>query len=288
MINEETALHPTACPICQQEELGGLYEFTSSAVPGRIVVCQGCGLLFKRIPKGFTLEDVYDDAYAEVSKASDYMNGAYTRRFFAQILERTGIPGEGRRLLDVGTGTGTLLEVAAERGFDAEGVELNPTLAETARTKGFTVHTQNVEEIDFATSFDVITMLDLIEHVYCAPQLLAACYRALKPSGCLVVFTPNHRGAVVTLARMLNAVGVRGPLEEIFGGLHVAFYDDRTLANALDQTGYRVDAIWRFPYDLKRPGQPIPPVALMAVGAVEWLGWPFGRTFRMVAYARKP
>ena len=233
------------------------------------------------------LEDVYDDAYAEVSKTSEYMNGPYTRRFFARILERTGITGPGRRLLDIGTGTGTLLEVAAERGFNAEGVELNPKLAETARTKGFKVHTQNVEEIDFADKFDVITMLDLIEHVYCAPQLLAACYRALKPSGCLVVFTPNHRGAVVTLACLLNAMGIRGPLKEIFGGLHVAFYDDRTLTNALNQTGFHVDAIWRFPYDLKRPGQPISPIALMAVGAVEWLGRPLGRTFRMVAYARK-
>ena len=44
-------------------------------------------------------------------------------------------------------------------------------------------------------------MLDVIEHVTEPLKLLATARRLLKPGGRLVVYTPNHRGAIVVLAR---------------------------------------------------------------------------------------
>ena len=54
---------------------------------------------------------------------------------------------------------------------------------------------------------------------------------------------------------------------------------------ALQKQGFALHSISLFPYDPSRPGQPISPVSLAAVTAVEWLGKPFNRMFRMVVHA---
>ena len=85
-----------------------------------------------------------------------------------------------------------------------------------------------------------------------------------------------------------HAVGIRYPDGEIFGRNHVCFFDDRSLPLALRQAGLAVRLQRQFPYDPSRPGQYVSPLNLAAVTVVEWLGKPFDRVFRMVAYAQKP
>src|SRR5262249_19284230 len=108
----------------------------------------------------------------------------------------------------------------------------------------------------------------------------------LSPNGELVVFTPNHRAAVVLLARALYGLGLKFAVREIFGSNHVGFFDDRTLSAALQRAGFVTRKLDLFPYDPSRPGQYVSPVSLAAVTVVERLGQPFGRMFRMLAYAQ--
>jgi hypothetical protein len=64
------------------------------------------------------------------------------------------------------------------------------------------------------------------------------------------------------------------------------FFDDRTLPSALDKAGFTIRTMKLLPYDPTRPGQTVSPVSLAAVAAVEQLGRPFRRMFRMLAYAQ--
>src|SRR5207248_700328 len=102
-----------------------------------------------------------------------------------------------------------------------------------ARAKGLKVRQASAENLDDVETFDVITMLDIIEHLPDPLRVLQAAHRALKPGGELVVYTPNHRAAVVGLAKTLHAMGIRSPVREIFGRNHICFFDDRSLAIAL-------------------------------------------------------
>jgi 2-polyprenyl-3-methyl-5-hydroxy-6-metoxy-1,4-benzoquinol methylase len=96
------------------------------------------------------------------------------------------------RLLDVGCGSGVLLERMRGLGWEVEGVDVDASAVENARRKGLNVQLGDLEGSQFPDgSFDVVTMSHVIEHVEDPPRLVRECYRILKPSGRLIVLTPN-------------------------------------------------------------------------------------------------
>ncbi len=265
------------------------------AVPGVVVRCHACGMESKALSPGFDVAEAYGDAYGEEDTiAGPYMLGDATRRLFRRALEGVDVPkrdgAPAPRLLDIGTGLGAMLEEATKLGFQAHGVELCAPLAAKARARGLDVRTERAEALaartDEAGRYNVVTMMDVIEHVPDPVAVLKAVRSLLAPGGELVVYTPNHRGAVVLLARALHTVGIGGPVVEIFGGNHVCFFDDRTLPRALDRAGFETRVLRRAPYDPARPGQVVPLLSRIGVTAIERLGQPLGRVFRMTAYAR--
>ncbi len=102
----------------------------------------------------------------------------------------------GGLLLDVGCGDGTLALLVA-RGFDAVyGVELSVGAARRAASRGMIVA---VADLDRALlpyqdcSVDLVTCLDVIEHVLDPRHLLRQIARVLRPGGHCIVSTPNVR-----------------------------------------------------------------------------------------------
>jgi 2-polyprenyl-3-methyl-5-hydroxy-6-metoxy-1,4-benzoquinol methylase len=279
------------CPLCGGTEHQVLFDLRAVSdvlsVPGLIANCCHCSMCFKILSEPDRLSQAYGEEYAAAEMTEQYMLSEPARAFFRKVLAGIEIMSGATkpRLLDVGTGLGALLEEAQKLGYEAEGVELCEVLVRKARARGLRVHWGPAEELDSPSTFDAVTMLDIIEHVTEPLKLLATARRLMKPGGRLVVYTPNHRGAIVVLARLLNKVGIGFAVEEIFGGNHVCFFDDRSLPVALQKQGFSLHSISLFPYDPSRPGQPISPVSLAAVTAVEWLGKPFNRMFRMVVHA---
>lgn len=223
---------------------------------------------FKVVDDERCVADAYRDEYAAVDGSGDYMAGEAARGFFRRVLNEAGTRGA---LLDIGARQGTLVDEATRLGYDAMGVDRCEPLARTARARGLHVESGTVDGIPGADRFDVVTMMDVIEHVPAPRRLLAAAHRLLKPGGRLVVYTSNHRGAV----------------REIFGGNHVCFFDDRTLPRALAAESFTTDTLQLTPYDPARPGGPVSRASLAAVTLIETLGRPFGRVFRMLAFATK-
>jgi 2-polyprenyl-3-methyl-5-hydroxy-6-metoxy-1,4-benzoquinol methylase len=245
---------------------------------------------FKILANHEQLSKAYTGQYGQEDAEEGYFLGESARELFRNILGEIEMPSAAStpRLLDIGAGQGAFLEEAQKLGYEAEGVDLSEANVQKARARGLQVKYGSAEKLNYDRVFDVVTMLDIIEHVPDPLHLLAIAYHALKPQGELVVYTPNHRGAVVMLARFLQVLGISSPVYEIFGGNHVCFFDDRSLALAIKKAGFVERKTQLFPYDPRRPGQYISPVNLAAVTAVEWLGKPFNRVFRLLTYARRP
>ena len=105
-----------------------------------------------------------------------------------------------RRLLDIGCGGGLLTEALARHGAHVSGIDLAPAMIEVAR-----LHAHESQlQIDYqlcaaehfvaqATSaFDVITCMELVEHVPSPAALFAAMTRLLRPGGDLFISTINR------------------------------------------------------------------------------------------------
>lgn len=281
------------CPLCGRSAARLVSDLTTAAgpdtVPGRIMRCRACSMWFKVLAPAAGIPTEYRGESGDDDLARTYLDSDAARALFRLALSNLVVrpAGSHPRLLDLGAAQGTLLEEAQRMGFEAEGIEHSPSNVGAAAARGLRVSLGAVEDLAAEERFDVITMVDLIEHLADPVHVLRAVHRALKPGGDLVVYTPNHRAAVVVLARLLHAVGVRYPVQEIFGRNHVCFFDDRSLPLALRRSGFEVRSMHRFPYDPARPGQEISRLNLAVVTVVEWLGRPLGRVFRMLVHARK-
>ncbi len=102
-------------------------------------------------------------------------------------------------LLDIGAGSGILVESALDAGFQAEGVEPSKWLTEVANQKNLKIFTGVLPHKNISKKYDVITIIDVIEHVVDPSSLLADAVKHLKPDGILVVVTPNVKSLAAKL-----------------------------------------------------------------------------------------
>lgn len=101
-------------------------------------------------------------------------------------------PAEGR-VLDIGCGSGQLLARLASFGWQAEGAEPDSEAAALARrVYGLRIHQVGAEDLDPRLgTFDVITMIHVLEHVVDPVGVLTRVAGLLAPSGRCVIVTPN-------------------------------------------------------------------------------------------------
>jgi len=176
----------------------------------RIVRCTLCAHVYVNPrPSSAAISELYrDPGYFAGTWYLDYLgNEDNYRRTFRELFDLLaridGLPRTGR-FLDVGCAAGFLLAEARERGWQVEGVELSPTMAQHARTSlGLTVHEGRLEDVELASGrFDVVCFSDSLEHVEDPRAALAWAAELLRPRGALVVMTPNVDSL---LARILGA-----------------------------------------------------------------------------------
>src|SRR5262245_59581721 len=101
---------------------------------------------------------------------------------------------QGRSLLDVGTGSGLLLHLARERGYEVEGTDLSRHVSETLPARvGIPIHHGAIEQIAFAREYDIITMMHVLEHTTDPLSTINRAKEIVNERGFIIVVVPNYR-----------------------------------------------------------------------------------------------
>lgn len=124
-------------------------------------------------------------------------------------------PLAGKRAVDVGCGAGLLCEPLARLGADMVGIDAAPENIAAARAhadgQGLTID-YRAGSIDAlgADKFDLVTSMEVIEHVEDPAAFVRGLVGALAPGGLLILSTPNRtpvsRLAMITLGEGLGAI----------------------------------------------------------------------------------
>ena len=114
-------------------------------------------------------------------------------------LETGKKPLSGLTLLDIGCGGGLMTEPLARLGASVTGIDASDTTIDIARQHaseaGLTIRYEAISAEDLARKpkrYDVITALEIIEHVADTGSFLAAVASLLKPQGLLILSTLNR------------------------------------------------------------------------------------------------
>jgi len=138
------------------------------------------------------------------------------------IDERAGL--KEKNVLDVGCGGGILSESMADRGAKVTGIDLGEAPLSVARLhlkeSGLDVDYQCISAEDFAEqrpgTFDVVTCMEMLEHVPDPASVITACAKLVKPGGHVFFSTINRNPK----AWLLAIVGAEYILNMLPKGTH--------------------------------------------------------------------
>jgi 2-polyprenyl-3-methyl-5-hydroxy-6-metoxy-1,4-benzoquinol methylase len=144
------------------------------------------------------------------------------------------------RILDIGCGRGVFLSLMKKNGWDVAGTEFNEeTASYAASAYGIRVMTGDASDWEFAdTSFDVITINHVLEHINEPVATVRACRRLLRKGGLLVVAVPN-------LDSLQAAAGHNVWFHLDIPG-HLYHFTEKGLIHLLKENAFHISKVRRF------------------------------------------
>lgn len=208
----------------------------------RVVRCKACSLVYvnpRQQEENVTA--IYRDA-GYFSRAQDSATG-YSHYvadkdlhvlFFQDQLKSLESHIPRGKLLDIGCAYGFLLEAAAARGWQPQGVELSKDAADHVKQEfGLPVFNGKLRDAGLAAAeFDAVIMNDVIEHMTDPLAEIREVHRLLRPGGLFILHTPNEASPWHWLmgSRWIHLK----PAE------HLYYFSPATLAEMLRRAGFEV------------------------------------------------
>ncbi len=160
------------------------------------------------------------------------------------------VPLKGKRVVDVGCGGGILSDAMARCGADVLGIDMSGKAlgvaqlhALEAQTAGVTYREVNAEALadDMPGQFDVVTCMEMLEHVPNPASVVRACAKLVKPGGWVFFSTINRHPK----AFMLAIVGAEYVLGMLPKGTHefAKFIKPSELASYCRESGLDVQGM---------------------------------------------
>lgn len=133
------------------------------------------------------VEEYYNDFYKELSKLDERGNT------FSKIETILPDMNGDEKIIDIGCGHGGVSHDLIKKGFKVYGVEINNDAISSLESKGFKVYKKDITKpLKIDERFDVVLILDVLEHVFNPHSLLKEAKNITKLGGCCIVTVPLY------------------------------------------------------------------------------------------------
>lgn len=195
------------------------------------VRCRHCGLFYLRERP---TEDGISRYYPEHSYYTFQSDGGAPParpahdRLAKRLTKQVGEPG---RFVDIGCGDGSFLAAMVKNRWEGIGTEVHIPTVERLNSLGYTALAGKLGAVDLPNyHFNLVTMLEVLEHVHKPMETLREARRLLAPGGMLYVTTPNIASAEFRLYGP-RWVALEPPL-------HLQLFSPDSLEFALSEAGF--------------------------------------------------
>lgn len=152
---------------------------------GKLWVCKDCGSMFRHP----TLSQGDYFSLYEKAPSTVWVEGEVERNDFALIY--TYLSNHiGGSILDVGCYSGSFLAGLPEK-FEKFGIEPSDSASRCANSKGIQVLGKTLAELDSGMVFDVVVLIDVIEHFLDVKKFMSQALAHVKENGLLIISTGN-------------------------------------------------------------------------------------------------
>lgn len=152
--------------------------------------------------------------------------------------------GRNKSILDLACWDGSISEIIKKNNNKVLGIEISDNAIKKARAKGievFDIDLNSNWSNNVAEKFDVVFAGEIIEHIFDTDNFLKQVWQVLKPSGFLVITTPN----VASLGRRLLLLLGRSPLIEVtarnYDAGHIRYFTFSSLLKLLLENNFNID-----------------------------------------------
>jgi len=221
------------CPLDGNCDWEFLYYSTYKNYNLPIYKCTKCNLQ-TIFPKPEQFNSLYNEEYYSGKSDYSYKDERKTELSHSYVWDarlrnirkfvKTG------NFLDVGSSFGGFLERARKFGFRPFGIEISPYSAEFCRKRNIeTFQGEFLDSVYPENFFDVITMIEVIEHLDRPNEVFQKLYSLLKKGGLLVIQTANFEGYQAASAKSSYHYYLPG---------HLYYYSETNLKKILTKNGF--------------------------------------------------
>jgi 2-polyprenyl-3-methyl-5-hydroxy-6-metoxy-1,4-benzoquinol methylase len=240
----------SVCPICKGSafiKFGEAKDYTVSHETFALSQCKACEFLITSPrPEPDRLGEYYlsEEYVSHTAEAKSVFDKVYSRtREFALLWKLTLVKKfaslqPAPALLDYGCGTGFFLKRMQENGFNIAGVEPSFIARTNAQKITETKISSSIEEI--TTTFDVITLWHVLEHVHDLNQVITELQSRLKHGGTMFIAVPNYKSNDAKHYKMTWA-GYDVPR-------HLWHFEEKTMTRLLQQ--HKLQVVHKIPMKL--------------------------------------
>ena len=195
-------------------------------------ICQCCGCVFREFfPDADELNEIYKQAYLEENiqghntnqESGDFAYGSYANYMLEELIK------ENDKVLDYGAGSGAMVSILREQGVDADGMEFSETARDFCMAhRGFAMK-ETLRDVPDGY-YQVISMIEVIEHLTDLERGLKEISRVLAPGGRFLITTPSRSG--------LRARLEKGNWREARKKFHLFLFDWKSIRFHLERVGF--------------------------------------------------
>lgn len=199
--------------------------------------CASCGVLFV-YPQASDaqLDQAYRERYYPADGGASAIYENTPRQLVEQLVsclrDHGFLPSRDGRVLDFGCGVGDFADAAARHGAEVDAVEADPVARALAARRGVRAYggLADIPRERRSRQYDLIALLDVLEHVRDPLAVLTALRALMRPGGALYLSVPNHR------APQPRLLGARW--DQATNPTHLFLFSPRSVRLLLGRAGF--------------------------------------------------